>query len=310
MNLLFQDSNFGENFQGLLGFVDADLEFSFIQSELKSSTREIIKLVGQPMYDAVYQDYTTPTDTERLTAFQYAIALNAYRKYAPSNDLKHGPNGRIMRHTDNEKSPFQWMIDRDNANQEKKYYQAVDDLLEIIKDETEFTQSDNYQKLNELIINKTEDFEDFIPIDSRLLLLKLQPGIRLVELQHLKPILGETLYTQAKTDISQLEQSMQINIKGMLAYYAFAWGLARLSVHLMPDAVVQKYMSDSSNTTSTKAPEKLELPLAIQSFKKDGLFYENELADQVQALQQVEEPEEVEEPTATPNISTNKFFSA
>ncbi len=308
MNLLFKEDNFGRDFQDILGFVDADMEFNFIKSDIKTATRELIKIVGQDIYDVVYTEYNSNTTSEKLLAFQYAIAVNAYRLYATSNDLKHGPNGRLMRSTDNEKSPFGWMIDRDNANQEKKYYKAVDDLLEIIKDETAFKESDNYTKLNELIINKTSDFDDYMPIDSRLLLMKLLPGIRLTELQTLKPILGETLFNSAKTDLSGLDASMQINIKGLLVYNAIAWGFSRLSVHLMPDSIVQKYMSDRSNTKSTKQPEQLELPLVIQSFKKDAEFYENQLADQIKAINDAANPTEVEE--HLPLDTNNKFFSA
>lgn len=306
MDLLFKEENFGRSFQDLLGFVDADMEFGFIKSDIKSATREIIKIVGDATYQLAVTDYQAENNTELLQAFQYAIAINSYRKYAPSNDLKHGPNGRLMRSTDNEKSPFGWMIDRDNANQEKKYYKAVDDLLEILSDNSTFTGSANYTKLKELIINNTSQFDDYMPIDSRLLLLKLQPGIRLAELQHVKPILGDTLFNQAKTDITQLDDAMQISIKGLLIYSAMAWGLARLSVHLMPDAVVQKYMSDRSNTKSTKAPEKMELPLAIQKFQEDARFYANNLSDQVKALQPPEAPADDD---LTLDISDNKFFT-
>jgi len=306
MDLLFKEENFGRSFQDLLGFVDADMEFGFIKSDIKSATREIIKIVGDATYQLAVADYQAENNTELLQAFQYAIAINAYRKYAPSNDLKHGPNGRLMRSTDNEKSPFGWMIDRDNANQEKKYYKAVDDLLEILSDNSTFTGSANYTKLKELIINDTSQFDDYMPIDSRLLLLKLQPGIRLAELQHVKPILGDTLFNQAKTDFSNLDDAMQISIKGLLIYSAMAWGLARLSVHLMPDAVVQKYMSDRSNTKSTKAPEKMELPLAIQKFQEDARFYANNLSDQVKALQPPEAPADDD---LTIDMSDNKFFT-
>jgi len=310
MDLLFKEENFGRDFQNILGFVDADIDFNYIKPDLVSATREVIKIVGNAVYATAVTEYNANNITEKVAAFQYAIAVNAYRKYAPSNDLKHGPNGRIMRSTDNEKSPFAWMIDRDNANQEKKYYKALDDLLEVIKDEGTFTYSDNYTKLNKLIINKTEDFDDFMPIDSRLLLLKLQPGIRLAELKILKPILGDTLFTTAKTDISQiLDEAMRINIKAVLVYHAMAWGLERLSVHLMPDAVVQKYMSDRSNTKSTKTAELMELPLAIQSFKKDAQFYENELALQIEALQPPVEEDDTTEDTTQPT-NTDKFFSA
>lgn len=306
MDLLFKEENFGRTFQNLLGFVDADIDFNYIHSDLKSATRDIIKIVGEATYAIPVATFNASQESELLHAFQLAIGLNAYRHYAPSNDLKHGPNGRIMRSTDNEKSPFQWMIDNDNAVLEKKYYKAVDDLLDLLSTEEAFTGSNNYTKLKELIINETAQFDDFMPIDSRLLLLKLQPGIRLAELQNLKPILGDTLFDQAKSNLSNLDPAMQINIKGILVYKAFAWGLARLSVHLMPDAVVQKYMSDRSNTKSSKTTEQMELQLAIQSFKEDAKFYEHELAEQVKALLPVQQT--TEETTET-DITKNKFFT-
>mgnify|MGYP006439812645 FL=1 len=273
MNLLFNPSGFGINFKELLGFVSADIEFILIKPDIINATKEIIRLIGKDTYDIIHTAYDAENKDDLVHACRYAIAVNAVRLYAPSGDLSHTSNGRVMRSTENEKSAFEWMLDRDDKNLEIKYYRAIDNLLELLQEESTFTSSDNYKKLTELIITKTDDFDDFYPIESRLLLLKLIPGIRLAEIQKLRPIMSQSDFEQAHTDISQLDDDLQINIKGALINAALAWSMTRLSINLMPEGVKQKITDTDSTTKGKKTPELLEHNLAAQNFNKDADFY-------------------------------------
>src|SRR5690606_22771737 len=115
-----------------------------IRSELFTATREMIALIGNQVYEAVFKLYEADPPAEGepdaavlhlIYSVQYPIAVNAYRLYAPSGDLSHTNNGRKMRNDDHEKAAFEWMINKDDAAQEKRYYKALDQLLDYL-DET------------------------------------------------------------------------------------------------------------------------------------------------------------------------------
>ncbi len=301
MKLLFKDPGFGRDYKNLLGFVDADMHFSNLQPGLKSASREMIKLIGTELYEyavAVFEDEENEhydnieDDDERnekisldnllLEYIRYPIAFNAYRKYAPTNDLKHSNNGRMMRVDDNEKSPFQWMIDKDDKNLEIQYYRSLDDLLNFLEDTNphDWKSSSSYKEARKYFVTTTDDFEEYFPIQSRLLLLKLMPAFRKVEREHLIPVIGRTRFNQLKS-LFQSERSepgeqqefeeeapLLALIQEVCVYYALAWGLKRLSAQLFPEGVLLHYVSDEI-LSSKNVTHYNEAQLAQQEFTRD-----------------------------------------
>lgn len=310
MDLLFKETGFGIDYKELLGFVAADINFKMIKPDIINATKEIIKIIGKYTYDEIYGHYDSGSQQDLVHATRYAIGLNAQRLYMPSADLKHSNNGRVMRSSDEEKSPFEWMLDRDNKNLEIKYYKAVDNLLDLLADNTNYQASASYKSLNNLIVHKTSDFDDFYPIESRLLLLKLIPGLRLAEYQEIYHALTQTDYELAHSDIGQLDDSLVIYIKGALIYSALAWSMSRLSVNLLPEGV-QQFLTDTDATTQgKKTPQNLEHNLAEQKFKKDADFY----LSKIHAYYKENQPDVILEDLPDqlkPSFnSDNKFFNS
>jgi hypothetical protein len=136
MELLFKEETFSQEFRELLGFVDADINFQSVKSDLISATREMIGFIGQATYDRWLvlfkkQDLDS-SERDQLHLLRYPIAMNTYRLVAPSKDLQHTSQGRLMRTDDQQARPFQWMIDANNDANERKYYRSVDQLLEFL----------------------------------------------------------------------------------------------------------------------------------------------------------------------------------
>ena len=55
----------------------------------------------------------TEEEDKILVAVQRAVAFLAISRYARLTGLSHGDTGRKIKTDDNEKIPFEWMIDRD-----------------------------------------------------------------------------------------------------------------------------------------------------------------------------------------------------
>lgn len=288
MKLLFntEDEN-SEELKDLLGFVDKDLNAINYRADLKTATNELIDLVGQEIYDKAVELYLTEDiseeDEEFLYVIRYPIAVNAHRMMIPSSDLAHTNNGRKMRQDEKEKLPFEWMIDRDNANLERRYYRALDELIKYLDKQPLISplkalwiNSEAFKTTNDLFIRTVAQFDKFFTISSRLLLIKLSPGISDCELYDIRPRIGLGKFSEfklkLKSSIEIVEPSdlelLNLIRKASVAS-AMAWAMNRLSVQLFPEGVLQHYTSDRATTIGKKPTLKNETEVARQAFESD-----------------------------------------
>jgi hypothetical protein len=319
MKLLFKA---GSDIKSLLGYVDSDINFKNLEPDLRTATNDIIDLIGEEIYDKAVELYNNgeiaDENKDFLLAIRYPIAVNAYRLMAPTSDVAHTNNGRKARQDDGEKQVFEWMLDRDNAAQEKRYYRALDDLIKYLEKQplvsplkVIWINSEAFKKSHELFIRTVSEFNNFYTIDSRLLLLKLQPGISDCELYEIRPRIGskfEELKLKLKneieiTDIKDL-QLLRL-IKRATAYSSLAWAMARFSVQLLPEGILQHYTSDRGTTQSKKPSLKSEVEATRQAFQSDA---DKALAE-IEKMTQPE-PEPIDDIQIIPDINCgDKYFS-
>lgn len=287
MQLLFKETGFDKQFRELLGFVDASYKFVTMRPELITATRQMIDIIGKDLYATACNAYNAnlpegqeleEKDKWLLYNIQYPIALNAYRLSAHTRDLSHTTNGRLMRVEENEKQAFEWMLNRDDKNQERKYYRAIDDLLEFLEEEniSDWKASESYKKLNRLFVSTTKDFDSCFPINSRLLLLKLQPGLRKCEREDILAFIGQERFDTLKQEqlagqVAEENKDLLELIKNACVYSALSWAMKRLTVTLFPEGVLQSYTSDRMSAKATKTPEYMQTQLASQEFQKDAV---------------------------------------
>lgn len=293
MKLLFQNVGTAGNseLKELLGFVDADLKLKNLIPDIITASNDIIDLVGIEVYNKAIEAYSEGTIADEDKAFVYAIrypiAVNAYRLYSPSNDVAHTNNGRKMRQDDGEKLPFEWLLDRDTAALEKRYYRALDDLIKFLDRSkvnselittlyTIWTNSEAFKATHDLFIRTVKEFDEVFPLNSRLLLIKLAPGISDCEQYEIRPRVGaeklDTLRAMLKagtaiTDATDKELIRLIR-KASVAY-SFAWAMPRLSVQLYPEGVLQHVTSDRATTRGAKPTLKYETQEAAQAWRSD-----------------------------------------
>jgi hypothetical protein len=286
MNLLFQTTGTSGSteIKNLLGALDADIKLQNLIPDLITSTNEVIDLIGIEVYNKAVAAYNNGNiaedDKSFIYAVRYPIAVNAYRLFAPSNDISHTNNGRKMKQDDNEKLPFQWMIDADNASLEKRYYRALDDLIKFldrskVEDEltttlyTIWTNSDAFKATQKLFIRTVSEFDEAFPIQSRLLLIKLAPGISKCEqyekFNALKSALKSNTAISDATDLTLIRL-----IREASAAYSLAWAMPRLSVQLYPEGVLQHVTSDKATTRGAKPTLKSETEAARLAFMEDA----------------------------------------
>lgn len=299
MKLLFTfDENGNDEIKELLGFTHSDFKIATIKSDIIAATDELIELIGLPIYDSAVGIFEAESaslvDTEMLFRIKLPIAINAYRNFAPDNDIAHTNNGRVALVEANQKLPWEWQIDRSNKSMEKKYYKALDAMLEFLdKNVSGWKATDAYKSTHRFIVRKTSDFDNYFSIDrSRLLFLKLSPGIRLAENNHIIPRIGRSKYTELKnllvsgSDLNEADAALLEKIKEASVYKALSWGMRRLSVQLFPEGVTQYVASDRMSTQARLPPVKSEAEGAAQNFDIDA---ERAIADLENMIEQAKQ---------------------
>jgi hypothetical protein len=330
MKLLFTTTGTTGNteLKELMGFIDADLKLKNLIPDLITATNDVIDLIGDEVYKKAVEAFNNgiiaEEDKDFIYAVRYPIAVNAYRLFSPTNDLAHTNNGRKMRQDENEKQAFEWLLDKDNAAMEKRYYRALDDLIKFLdrsKIEVEtpttlytiWTSSEAFKATHDLFIRTVSDFDKVFPLKSRLLLIKLAPGISDCEQYEIRPRVGTEKLNALKqalksstpiTDAKDLELIRLIQ-KASVAY-SFAWAMPRLSVQLYPDGVLQHVTSDKATTRGAKPSVKNETQEAAQAWRMDF----DRVILEIEKL--VEPPPIIDETiNAVPEpICGDKFFSA
>lgn len=288
MKLLFNEHNFKTQFKELLGFVDyKGFEYKNIKADLISATKEVMQIVSKEIYQLAFEYHTAEPmpaldedKAQLLYYLQYAIAVRAYSLYVPNNDVSHTGDGRKMRNEEHEKQAFEWMIDRDNQQLEKRYYRACDLLLDYL-DETEFLDSNNeniwhqteaYQDTTKTVIRTVKEFEEHFFIQSRLLFLRLVPGMKASEREFV-PVITRPIYETIKTKYHKKEtltdtEEKTINlIKQISVYYAMMWAVTRYNVTLFPEGVLQSYIGDRLSTQGRKPSVMSDVDAAAEKFK-------------------------------------------
>lgn len=280
MKLLFdkQGAIPEEELRELIPVIDADLKFKKIRPDIITATNEMVRLVGQPFYELVFEKYEEENTEDSFLVYcvRYPIAVKAYSLFAPNNDIAHTPNGRKMRNDKNEKLPFEWMVNADNEAWERRYYRALDDMLIYLQDNEAWKNTDAFKSLNSLFITNTDDFDKFFRIQSRYVLLSLMPGIRQCEQREIKSRIGKTRFDELKsklttgTDLNDEEKELLELIQEACVFYAMAWAMTRLSVTIFPEGVLQAYTSDRDTIKIKQPAQKLEVTAAQKAFTADA----------------------------------------
>lgn len=323
-----------------LGYVDADLNFKNLMPDIITSTKELRQLTGNEVYEAIHKIYIDGLadgvytyDFEEyndviLRATRYPILVKAYSLFAPNNDISHTNDGRASRGGENHKAPWQWQIDEDNKAQEKRYYRALDDLIDILDEskpenynelpeeqqkETiyyKWINSEAYKKVKALFVNSVDEFNDTFQIESRLLLLKLSSGMAECERKEILPRIGKEKFESLKTQepTSEADKELLNLIKQATIFYSLAWAIPRMSVTIFPEGVLQYQVSDRTNTQAKKPALLNEHELTRQAFAESANQRLIDIENLLKPIPETTTTERIE--VLRPVCSSDKGFSA
>ena len=332
MILFNKNDNGNEELKGLIGWLYKSNKFGNIAMDIELAQEEIAKLIGDEVLNRAIVHYTgveyqaeNPTPQMAFNDLlvqhvQLPVALLAYKSYSENADVSHEDSGRKVKiNPDNEKLPWEWMLDRDNAAILRKAYKTTDRLISFLESNSEaieeWKNSEVRSLMNSLFISSTSQFDSIFPIDKSLrFFLKILPFMKEVERKQIRPILGSEQFTQLKErksagSLTSADRELLEYVNNAIPFLTMSIATKRLSLQVIPEGVVQSFVADRQ-TSQAKAVPALELVNQIsKSLQTDGESELRELSNYLVELNA--DPDEVIEVSVEPiNNSDNKHFTA
>ncbi len=285
MRILFNKGNNGQaEMKALLGFLDKDLRFDNIVTDIELNTPGLIEFIGKEIYskieDFYYADFPEAPTADQLKMIrilkhaQLYILLLAYLEYAANADLMHGNSGRKIHHAADEKTAWDWQIASDNAALLRRGYKALDGLIDLLdsSDYPEWTGSDQYKESRSLFLYNTRNFDKAYPINnSGQLYYRMVPFMADVETETLRPILGADLFDVLKT---KLKGSPTADEKELILYCQKiqAYAVLERACVLLPEEMTEKninYKMKVAERDAQKENRRRRLLDMAEKYKRD-----------------------------------------
>ncbi len=294
MHILFNKDDQGQKeIKQILGFIDADFNFDNLSTDIALETPYLIEFIGEQTYNlAVYLydptlkplDYELPVLTgiqekameECIGLIQTYILIMANNQYEQSNDLIHTNSGRKMNRTDDQITPWEWQINRDNAVQLKKAYKALDQLIHKLDKARipTWIASETYTQSKSIFIYNTSLFNKAYPINySSQLYYKMIPFMDTIELDRIYPILGKEKYSELKAAILNEAEIIDPDtivllkkIRDIIAYFTIAKAYTVFPIEMFPDKI------NYQESTSVHLKSRAELTQNLIKEAEDNLL--------------------------------------
>lgn len=280
----------------ITGKFPASTPFGSIKNEVLDAEKIITDLIGTNIMSAAQDAYDNDmTDQQQLIdAVRRPIACLAVQLYSQLSGLSHGDGGRKIKVDENEKIPFEWMIDRDDKAMKERYYRALDGLFSFLAmDENKdlWEKSPISQTLSSCIVKTVAQFETVYPIDgSHYTFYKILP--LMIDAQ--ESFLAKTGWTA-----DQMAASKKAVRYVVLS--ALATALKRWSIVIFPQSIARQFAPSYQGNRETSAATLQEIKFAADNFSEAA-------ADELQTIRMAISPT-TEAALLPKNDPKNKFFT-
>lgn len=293
--MIFNKTNNGDaEIKKALGFSNASLTYEGLESLMDLALSDLMLSVPKAVYDFAEDYYInglpvappppppppptyTTTQMDRLVLLiQRVMALHAYRRYAPSNDLSHSDAGRRMYSSEGEKTPFEWMVDKDDRNLLTLAWDQTDVLLQYLNEIgfSTWTASAIYTESKKRFITSTAEFNAVFNINNSFrMFFALVPSMKTCELSFIRSCFTETVWDTmishmvAGSTTSTENEYIRL-AKLCIPFYSIADALGRLSLDMFPEGIFKS--SIALKDVAKNQPVVMDRGQAIQFYNARG----------------------------------------
>lgn len=254
--MLFNRDNKGsEELSRLVGTFYASNNFSTIEGELVAAENEIAHLVGSGVMKSVSDKYNAYEDDDIIDAVRLPVALLAVSRWSKQTDVSHEDSGRKKKLDDNEKMPFEWMIDRDDRAMRERYYRALDAMYEYLEAHgvEQWRRSPVRMLQEECIVRSLDDFEMIYPIEHSHYVFYLMVGL-MVETQRLdvRKLFGDKWSLVIS---SEPDRDLLYVARMLVVLITVAKAVKRWSISVFPLEIARRFSPSYQGNRQTKAAD-------------------------------------------------------
>lgn len=295
----------------------ASNDFERIKQDLELETEELAKIIGDDIIElanTIANKSATTEDEKKLhNRVALPIALMAVFRFSQSNIVAHDQSSRIVKvNAENEKMPWEWMLDRDDAAHLSKAQRAIDRLIDFLDKSNlyEWKESDQRKAAKQLFVNNTAIFAEYYPVvNSARFYYLAMPLLKEIQVTRIKDALGTDYKilleavqagstTEAQEELLDLVRRAQV-----LATIALA--VRRLNVQVLPDGIIKAVKSEGQTINANRPATVEEVNYFSKRMDEDADMF----IDKIKRERNKSNPDSLNYQMLPNNSSKNKFAS-
>lgn len=302
VRLFNRDNDGSKELEALTGQWYASSNFTLIATELRSATEEVGKLVGSGVMEAAQEAYESATDFEFVDAVRLPVACLALMRYSALTSISHEPTGSKVKMDDNERSPFEWQIDRDDRAMRERYYRSLDAMFGYLEDNQveSWVNSSKRALLAESIVKDLTQFEAVYPIDgSHYVYYMLQPLVIERQKAVIEPFAGEAWASISAGTAS--DDAMRLARRAAILSAVVTAG-TRWTLEVFPIEIARRFSPTYQGNRANRAATIEEIDWYLGNLKK-------EIEDALRDLAEELSGEKTAPKLIPTNCPGNKYFT-
>lgn len=242
-----------------------------------------------------FEDSTiTALRKELIDLIRNYTANLAFVKWLPIGQVNISQAGVQITSTENAKTAFQWQIDEVRAESTQRALSALEDCLDLLRDNIDaatfstYKASNEFKELNSLFVYSARDFKKYCSIfDASIAnIKKLSSVIRKVEDFDVKPVLLPNYFAEIKATLKNAEalganaQAVVDLLKPAIINLAVAKGISELSLIADENGLLTFDNTTARGTTKgVKTAADANLYRLQKTFEADGRAYLDHVGD-------------------------------
>ena len=273
--MLFDKNGRGsEELQKVTGIWYASTPFSVIRTEICFAEEAVAAIFGDVVYKAALSAYEGYEDNDFVDAFRLPVALRAIAHYMEVSGVSHEGTGRKVKMDENEKMPFEWMIDRDDRAMRDRYYRAIDSLYRFLEREKPelWEECPARKTARRCLVRSIGDFEAVFPLDgSNYAFHILADTMASVQDSVLIPFIGRDIWAEIFPELSP-ELTDGASILDCCKRFVVLETVKRAAelwfIDIMPSSVARRFSPSYQGNKERRAAETKEVTLFCENVSR------------------------------------------
>lgn len=242
--LFNKDGKGSEELQQITGTFAASNQYSVISSEVDDAMRSVAGLVGQAVVSKAETLYENSENDPLVGLVQQPVAVLAVLRYSSRNLVTHDDSGSKIRVDENEKVPFEWMIDRDERAQRERYYRALDALYHFLESSQmpEWTDSDIRRGYSASLVHSLREFEAVYPVEGSYYVYYMMQNLVIEKQPSFRRMIGDDAWERISgKDVADKDAELLSLSRRFLILSAVIDAVRRWSVEVLPLSVARRF---------------------------------------------------------------------